>query len=67
MTNKKTETEQPNDEGTQEGDTVYGGHGKGYNAIVVYPRAETFSIPLGNERKVAMTCFRPGHPPYSSY
>jgi len=50
----------------EQGDTGYGGPGKGYNAIVVYPRAEIFSIPLGNKREVSMTCLIPGHPPYSS-
>ena len=62
---KKTDTEQPN-EGKEEGDTGYGGPEKGYNVIVVYPRAEIFSSSLGNEREVSMTCLRPGHPPYSS-
>lgn len=58
-------TEQPNYEGTEKGNTGYGGPGKGYKAIVVYPRAEIFSIPFGNEREVAMACLRPGQPPYS--
>lgn len=53
---KKTETEQPNDEGKEKGDTGYGGPEKGYIAIVVYPHAEIFSIPLGNEGEVSMTC-----------
>jgi len=63
---KKTGTEQPNDEGKEDEDTGYGGAEKGYNVIVVYPYAEIFSISLGNERQVSMTCLRPGHPPYSS-
>jgi hypothetical protein len=64
MKNWKAEAEQPKDEGKEE-DTGYGGPKKGYNAIVVYPHAEIFSIPLGNEREASITCLRSGHPPYS--